>query len=195
MDLSINKIIFALAFFVLLAPYAVQAQTDAQIDIIPADQANNVDYDESGNTHPPLKLTPDKSTLVDLDQDAGSIIIGNPAHLNIMTDTTRRLVVIPRQPGASHFIVLGREGQVVMQRHVIVASPQKDYIRIRRNCASSEDEGCTPTSVYYCPDMCHEIAVPREATQAPAQADGMNQSAGSGGALLEDEMPPNATAE
>ena len=43
-----------------------------------------------------------------------------------------------------------------MQRHVIVASPKQDYVRIKRTC---QDEECQSTSVFYCPDMCHEIGL------------------------------------
>ena len=109
-------------------------------------------------THPDLKLTPDKSELVRLDQDAMTVIVGNPAHLNVMLDTPRLMVLVPRAPGATHFTVLDRDGNVIMQRHALVAAPKRQYVRIRRSCASGA-EGCQPTSVFYCPDSCHEVQV------------------------------------
>ncbi|NCC21508.1 MAG: hypothetical protein EOM26_03490 [Alphaproteobacteria bacterium] len=123
-------------------------------------------------THPPLRLTPDKSELVRLNADAASIIVGNPAHANVLLDSTRLLVVVPRTPGATHFTVLDAQGQVIMQRHVIVASPKERYIRLRRTC-SMGGENCAQTSVYYCPDMCHEIALTEGAGEAQtADSDG-----------------------
>lgn len=145
------------------AAYA-QGQGGGNVDILPAlsSPENISHFDESEATHPPLRLTPDKSELVRLDRKAASIIIGNPSHLNILAENARTLVLISRIPGATYFSVLDPVGDVIMQRHVIVASPKKKYLRIRRSCAASENRDCTETDVYYCPDMCHEISITGE---------------------------------
>lgn len=129
------------------------------IDILPAEtaQERGISYNSEGHTHPSLKMTPDKSELVRLDGHAASIIIGNPNHISILADSSQTLVLVPRAPGATHFTVLDKNGAVVMQRHVIVASPKEKYMRVRRSCAGSDDDSCQATSVFYCPDMCHEI--------------------------------------
>jgi len=113
---------------------------------------------QGGDTHPNLNLTPDKSELVRLDQDAGSIIVGNPDHLGVLMDNRRLLILVPRVPGATYLTVLNRDGEVIMQRPVIVASPKQNYVRIRRSCAAGDGD-CTPTSVYFCPGMCHPVGV------------------------------------
>ncbi len=110
------------------------------------------------DTHPILKITPDKSELVRLDSDAASIVVGNPDHLGVLMDNRRLLILVPRQPGATYMTVLNSEGAVIMQRHVIIASPQADYIRIRRSCAG-QGRDCQETSVYYCPGMCHQVGM------------------------------------
>jgi Flp pilus assembly secretin CpaC len=107
-------------------------------------------------THPSLNLSPDKSELVRLDREASSVIIGNSSHVAVVLDTPRLAVVIPRSPGATYFTVLDKDGNVIMQRHVIVAAPKKNYVRVRRSC-SGDAANCQATSVYFCPDMCHEI--------------------------------------
>ncbi|MAE50983.1 MAG: hypothetical protein CMH27_04160 [Micavibrio sp.] len=124
---------------------------------IPVSKAPDKDaaFNNDEITHPPLRLTPDKSSIVTLERSAGSIIVGNPAHVNILADSANRLIVVPRAPGASFFTVLDKDGQLLMQRHVIIASPKEKYLRVRNTCSSGTD--CQPTSVYYCPDMCHEI--------------------------------------
>lgn len=109
-------------------------------------------------THPALRLTPDKSTIVRLDRPAGSLIIGNETHLNILLDSPMTLILSPRAPGATYFTVLDEQRRVIMQRHVLIAAPEKRYLRIRRTCNTSVP-GCRPTSVYYCPDMCHEVNI------------------------------------
>ncbi len=111
-------------------------------------------------THPVLNLSPDKSELVRLDREAASVIVGNSNHVAVMLDSARLAVVIPRTPGATYFTVLDKDGNVVMQRHVVVAAPKKNYVRVRRSCSASgtgRNNNCQPTSVYFCPDMCHEI--------------------------------------
>ena len=112
--------------------------------------------DNISGTHPILRLTQDKSEMVRLDQEAASVIVGNPNHVSVLLDTPETLVVVPRAAGASHFTVIGKDGSVLMQRHVIVGAAKDQYVRIRRSC-SDGDRGCQPTSVYFCPDMCHEV--------------------------------------
>ncbi len=137
----------------------------ALIDTIPGKPivTSGKDYNQTNDTHPPLKITPDKSELIRLDKDAGSIIIGNPSHLSVLADSAKTLVLVPQLPGATHITVLDKESNILMQRHVIVASPEKKYVRIRKSC-SADTEGCEPTQIYYCPDMCHKVNVAQDVT-------------------------------
>lgn len=112
------------------------------------------------DTHPMLKITSDKSEIIRLDREAASIVVGSPDHLGVLMDNRRLLILVPRAPGATYMTVLDAEGSVIMQRHVIVASPKTDYIRIRRSCAGQGSD-CQPTSVYYCPGMCHPVGIPK----------------------------------
>lgn len=106
---------------------------------------------------PILRLTQDKSEMIKLPAEAGSVIVGNPNHISVLLDTPDTIIVVPRLAGASHFSVIGKDGAVIMQRHVIVGSHKEQYVRIRRSCSDS-DRSCQPTSVYYCPDICHEVS-------------------------------------
>ena len=108
---------------------------------------------------PMLRLTPDKPQTILLERDAVNVLIGNDTHLHIIPDTSRNLILMPRAPGTTYFTVLDANGGVIMQRHVVVAAPKRDYIRIRRACPAG-DRDCVPYSMYYCPDICHEMAVP-----------------------------------
>lgn len=116
------------------------------------------DVAEQITTHDTIELTMDKSELIRLDREAASIIVGNPNHVNVLAETSKLLVIVPRAPGATHISVLDRDSNLIMQRHIIVAAPKEKYVRIRRSCAGSDDEGCLNTQTYYCPDSCHEIA-------------------------------------
>lgn len=123
----------------------------------------------NAETHPTLNINPDKSELVRLDREASSVIVGNPNHITVLLDSPRLAVVIPRTPGATYFSVLDKDGNVIMQRHVVVAAPKKNYVRVRRSCTNAaQGSNCRPTSVYFCPDMCHEIQAGAEGAAAPA---------------------------
>ncbi len=158
----------------------------------PSDASVSVGQDN--DTYPALTLTPDKSELIRLDQDAGSIIVGNPAHLSAILDTARTVLLVPRAPGSTYFTVLDAQRKVIMQRHVFVDAPADKYIRIRRNCSLGRN-GCQPTSVYYCPDICHEVAVQQVSSGgAPTQTDVMGGPAGNGVAGTENTgLPPEPT--
>jgi Flp pilus assembly secretin CpaC len=169
------------ALTVLCLSFSAQAEQKAApvVDIIPAHSASGETaegFSETDATHPALRVTPDKSEIISLDRDAASVIIGNPQHANIMADSVRKLVVIPRSPGATYFTVLDKDGEVIMQRHVIVASPKEGYMRVKRVCTKDSGEGCQNTSVFYCPDMCHEIG-------SQAEKDSSSDSGGMATAL------------
>jgi len=155
------------AAFLMSAAVTAQAQNANVVrpeasDLMPQTSPENLEIHTGDvrDTHPPVRLTPDKSELITLDADASSVIVGNPTHLGVLLDTSRVLVLVPRAPGASSFTVLDQDRNVLMQRQVIVGSPKETYIRVRRSCANAEDDRpCQATSVYYCPDMCHEVGV------------------------------------
>jgi len=115
---------------------------------------------------PPLRIAPDQPTVIQLDRDAINILVGSNKTLRVVQDTNRTIVLIPKQPGSTYFRALDADGKVVMQRHVIIGAPKNDYIRIRRACVNAGDKACREYSVYYCPDMCHEVSV----TQGDADA-------------------------
>lgn len=153
-----TKTIFCSAFlvgFIFFGSALVHAEGNA-VDILPSVHEGQ-DVMDGDETHEALKLTPDKSELIHFDKAIGSIVIGNPTHVNVMADSSSTIVVIPRKPGATHFIVLDTEGQILMQRHVIVAALNEDYVRVKRVCA--DPKTCEETSVFYCPDSCHEIGL------------------------------------
>ncbi len=139
---------------------------------------------------PAIHLTPDKSELLQLDVDAASVMVGNPNHLNVVAESAKTLVLIPKAPGASHFTVLDQKGHVILQRHVIVASPKENYLRIRRTC-NGGDEACQTTSMYYCPGMCFEIAMSNPGQETPKKNEEPRPSSNAG----YDLKPPQADSE
>lgn len=149
--------IAALLVLPCVSSLAQEAISNGNAEIMDLPAVSTTANDPNSATHPIMRLMPDRSELVKLDSEAASVIVGSPAHVSVLLDTPDTLVVVPRAPGASHFTVIGKDGSVLMQRHVIVGAAKEKYIRIRRSCGPN-DRGCQPTSVYFCPDMCHEVS-------------------------------------
>lgn len=146
----------SLSFLTLFSFLVLTSLTSAQTMDMPATSAASAPIVSDGTTHPILNLTQDKSEMIKLGQEAASVIVGNPNHISVLLDTPDTLVIVPRAPGASHFSVIGEDGKVLMQRHVVVGAAKENYVRIRRSCnANSRD--CEAVSTYFCPDTCHEV--------------------------------------
>lgn len=129
---------------------------EAKVMDIPVTTSASVPVYNDGTTHPILRLTQDKSEMLKLNQEAASVIVGNPSHISVLLDTPDTLVVVPRMQGASHFSVIAEDGSVLMQRHVIVGAAKENYVRIRRSC-NANSRNCEEVSTYFCPDTCHEV--------------------------------------
>lgn len=140
-------------------------------------------------THPAIKLSPDKSKLIRMNKTVAKVIVGNPTHLAVLPSDKNTIVLVGRTPGATSFTALDDKGNIVMQRQVLVAPPQNDYVRIRRTCAASEQDNCQETKVFYCPDTCHNVALPNELADDEA-SDGPAGSGGQGGETVP-PVPPN----
>lgn len=113
-----------------------------------------------------LRLSPDAPQILHLDREAVNVLVGSNQNLRVVPDTNKTLLLIPQKPGTTYFQALDAQGKIIMQRHVIIGSPKSEYIRIRRTCAAGQT-GCQQYSVYYCPDMCHEVSVVQNASGAP----------------------------
>jgi hypothetical protein len=141
-----------------------------------------------------LRLTTNKNKLVRLDQDAASVIVNNPEHAEVMLDSPRLLIVMPRAPGATSFIVLDANGRVILRKEIIVSNVQPQYVRIRRMCGSS-DSACAATSYYYCPNGCYEVTAVGDtgnsAAPPPATAPAAAQAGGGAPAGQPPAAPQN----
>jgi len=103
-----------------------------------------------------IRLTPNESHILHLNRDAASVIVANPVHAGVFLDTPRVLVIVPGTPGATSFTVLDIDGNEIMHRDVIISERQNKYVRIQRICSGAGN--CVPSSVYFCPDGCHQVS-------------------------------------
>jgi len=160
--ITLSLIIFSISSFAHKAN--AQSLSEDFYDIVPNSQTKEtVSMGNGSGIYPLIRLTHDKLETIDLEDDAVSIIVGNPAHLNILLDTPRKLILVPKQPGATHFKVLNYNGQTIMERHAIIASPKQDFVRIRNTCSSMGENAaaCQEFNTFFCPDMCHDVSIPK----------------------------------
>lgn len=139
-----------------MSSYAAEQTGLIKANVIDMPATASAPIVNDGTTHPVLRLTQDKSQLIKLPQEAASVIVGNPSHVSVLLDTPDTLVVVPRMAGASHFSVVGKDGSIIMQRHVIVGAATENYVRIRRSC-NANSRNCEAMSTYFCPDTCHVV--------------------------------------
>jgi hypothetical protein len=102
-----------------------------------------------------LHLTPNKNEIIHLEHDAASVIVNNPDHAQVLLDSPRMLIVMPREPGATSFTVFDADGKILLEKDVIISGAVPRYVRVRRICNGASD--CVPTAYYYCPDACYEV--------------------------------------
>ncbi len=137
-----------------------------------------------------LRLTPDRTEIIRLDRDAASVVVTNPAHAQVMMETPRLLLVMPRAPGSTSLFVLDQDGQTILERDIIVSAAAAPYVRIRKSCTGA-DEGCNANSYYYCPDGCYEVStVPSEENTALPEISGETPILDA--APVAGTIPPNA---
>ena len=151
-------------------PVPIQQEKTVAPPVTPLKNIDAIDENELEDLEPlppvaqdseeiePLRISLDNPEIFRLDRDAVNVIVGSNENLRVIPDTNKNLVLIAKKPGSTYFRALDVDGKVIMQRHVIIGSPNKNYIRIRRACANGA-QGCKQYSVYYCPDMCHEVNV------------------------------------
>lgn len=146
-------------------------------------------------THPTkasdIAVNYDGPTMIDLNDDAATVIVGNPEHAKVILDTPRRLLVTAGQPGMTRLMVLDRNGQVILNRNMVVGNGggngNGSTIRIRNACVNG-GENCQENRIYHCAEgqRCNAMMVPN----SPTSNGGATAPAGQGPIA-----PPMAPAE
>lgn len=124
-----------------------------------------------------LEVSPDGPRMVQLPEDAASVIVGNPAHASVIMDNPRLLIINAGIPGMTRLTVLGRDGKVILSENIIVNGATAGMVRVRNACING-GEACQPTRMYYCEKgtACHNVIV-----NEPTVAGGSGASAGGEG--------------
>ncbi len=118
-----------------------------------------------------LEVAPDGPLIINLRQDAGSVIIGNPAHATVAMQNSRMLIVNAGLPGVTNLTVLDERGNVIFNEKLVVNSSTDGYVRVKNACINAEGD-CQPYNMFYCIEgsACHDVVV---ATEEPTPTVGL----------------------
>ncbi|MGM0421559.1 MAG: pilus assembly protein N-terminal domain-containing protein [Pseudomonadota bacterium] len=139
-----------------------------------------IEYQTTG----PLKLAPNMVEIVELDEDAASIILSHPEHAAIDVENSRRLLIRPGAPGVTSLVVISQNGKIIYKRDIVVNERQGKYISIRRLCESGAGSGdCLSRGTYYCPDGCYEVNTSSQPAGGSSIGGGSTGNTGGGSAV------------
>ena len=110
-----------------------------------------------------LEVSPDGPKIINLSDDATSVIVGNPNHASVVLDSPRRVIVNAGEPGSTRLTILGDGGQVLFNDHIVVSGPSEGYVRVRNACINGGD-GCQEYNIYQCEGNgpCHDVSLNRD---------------------------------
>ena len=125
-----------------------------------------------------LDVSPDGPLIINLREDASSVIVGNPAHATVALENPRLLIVNAGMPGVTSLTVLGVNGNVIMNDKIISGGAAQGYVRVKNACINSTGD-CQPVRMYYCEEgsACHNVVVAEEAPLAPLVGSVQDQQA------------------
>ena len=90
-----------------------------------------------------LEVLIDQTTMLRLERPAADIVIGNPSIADVSVQTGTVLVLTGKSFGETNLIVLDAQGQVIVNRRVVVAEPLGGYVTVYRG-TSRETLHCAP---------------------------------------------------
>jgi hypothetical protein len=112
------------------------------------------------DTHPLIRITPQKPWMLRLGGDAASITIDdNTAGLQVLRYGEKSIALLSKRTGAAHITVKDAKGAILMSRGVLVPERGKKYIRIAAGCKG--DGACAAPRIFYCPNLCYETSLAR----------------------------------
>ena len=115
----------------------------------------------------------DENTLMDLRAPAGTVLIGNPAVVDVSLLGPRRIAILGRGYGATNVIITDRMGRVIFREEIQVSRPAGDNVSVYRGVQASN---------FICAPNCQRAADHGQAGAAPAAA--------SAGAAGQAQPPP-----
>jgi hypothetical protein len=107
-----------------------------------------------------LSISAERPLLINLPEDAASVIVGNPVHASVVLDNPRLMIVTAGLPGTTQLTVLGKRGHIIWNDRLTVNSGGGDNIRITNACINGDDQ-CQSTKMLSCEKggKCHSFVI------------------------------------
>ena len=86
----------------------------------------------------------DQNTVMDLRGPAGTVLIGDPAVVDVNLISPRRIAILGRGYGSTNVIITDRMGHVIFQQEVEVSRPSSNRVSIYRGGLVANFT-CSPT--------------------------------------------------
>ncbi|MDY8108457.1 pilus assembly protein N-terminal domain-containing protein [Fulvimarina sp. 2208YS6-2-32] len=90
-----------------------------------------------------IAVAVDHARILEIDRGAGTVIIGNPAIVDVEVLSETRLVLTGKSYGITNVVVLGRDNAVLMDEQVAVQTFEANTVRIYRQ-ALRQTYACAP---------------------------------------------------
>lgn len=90
-----------------------------------------------------IRVQVDSASLVEVPGEAKTMFVGNPAIADVTPISSRSLFVLGRRPGASNLIILGAEGNEILNVSLVVTPRSTNALTLHRGVKESS-YNCTP---------------------------------------------------
>lgn len=118
----------------------------------------------------PLKVTVHQSYLVQLQQDADIIMVGNPTIADIAVESARMFFLLGLEPGETNLHILNSRGDTIMETAIVVVPTSERTVTVNR--ANNLEE-----ATYSCSPRCAAVGSAVGVGAAPPTGGGDSEAA------------------
>lgn len=90
-----------------------------------------------------IEVLIDQATMLRLEHPAAEIVVGNPSIADVSVQSGDTLVLTGKSFGETNLIVIGKKGDVLINRRVVVQEPKEGYVTVYRGI-KRETLHCAP---------------------------------------------------
>lgn len=105
----------------------------------------------------PLRVNLDQSTRVRLASPARDVVIGNPAIADVTMLDSHNLTIVGKAFGATHLLVIDTAGRTIVDRQLLVTSPDTGQVSMVRGPAQPGAKVLMQS--YICGASCEQSAL------------------------------------
>ena len=94
-------------------------------------------------TATPLSVAIDQARIIAIDRPAATVIVGNPAIVDVEVLNAERLVLTGKSYGITNLVILDNKGEPILDQKVAVQTFEENTVRVYRQ-ASRVTYACAP---------------------------------------------------